>query len=147
MLARLRKLQEENEGGFTLIELLVVIIIIGILAAIAIPAYITQRKKGYDAQAKSDLRNLAEFEEIYLSDKGVYGTGAQILASEPTVNRSPGDADLRVVDYDNVAGYCLAATTVTGHTWYYDSSSGGLLPQTATACTNTYPNADGAPMP
>ncbi|MDX6198934.1 MAG: type pilus assembly protein PilA, partial [Actinomycetota bacterium] len=59
MLARLRKMKEENEGGFTLIELLVVIIIIGILAAIAIPVFLNQRKKGYDAAAKSDLRNFA----------------------------------------------------------------------------------------
>ena len=50
---------EEREGGFTLIELLVVIIIIGILAAIAIPVFLNQRKKGYDAQAKSDARNMA----------------------------------------------------------------------------------------
>ncbi len=59
MLARIRKAQEENEGGFTLIELLVVIIIIGILAAIAIPTFLNQREKGYDAAAKSDLKNVA----------------------------------------------------------------------------------------
>ena len=59
MLARIRKAQEEREGGFTLIELLVVIIIIGILAAIAIPVFLNQRNKGYDAQSKSDLRNMA----------------------------------------------------------------------------------------
>ncbi len=46
MLTRIRKMQEENEGGFTLIELLVVIIIIGILAAIAIPVFPRQREKG-----------------------------------------------------------------------------------------------------
>ena len=66
MLARLRKMQEEREGGFTLIELLVVIIIIGILAAVAIPVFLNQRKKGYDAQAKSDVRNAATAEETYL---------------------------------------------------------------------------------
>ena len=58
MLARIRKAQENNEG-FTLIELLVVIIIIGILAAIAIPVFLNQRQKGYDAAVKSDLRNMA----------------------------------------------------------------------------------------
>ncbi len=58
MLARIRKAQE-NEGGFTLIELLVVMIIIGILAAIAIPAFLSQKSKGYEASEKSDLRSIA----------------------------------------------------------------------------------------
>jgi type IV pilus assembly protein PilA len=58
MFARIRKAQE-NEGGFTLIELLVVMIIIGILAAIAIPAFLSQKNKGYEASEKSDLRSIA----------------------------------------------------------------------------------------
>src|SRR5690348_14588688 len=72
MLARIRKMQEENEGGFTLIELLVVIIIIGILAAIAIPVFLNQRQKGWDAAVKSDLRNAATAEETWLTDNGSY---------------------------------------------------------------------------
>src|SRR5438067_9606066 len=71
-LTRVRNASEEREGGFTLIELLVVIIIIGILAAIAIPVFLNQRQKGYDAQAKSDLRNMATAEETYLTDYNLY---------------------------------------------------------------------------
>src|SRR5437667_2749577 len=67
-LFRSRTKEYEPESGFTLIELLVVIIIIGILAAIAIPVFLNQRQKGYDAQAKSDLRNAATAEETYLTD-------------------------------------------------------------------------------
>src|SRR3954452_3794206 len=92
---------EDRENGFTLIELLVVIIIIGILAAIAIPVFLNQRQKGYDAAAKSDLKNLADFEEIYLNDTNNYGTIAQIVALEPTLSPSKG-VTLSVLHYDTV---------------------------------------------
>jgi type IV pilus assembly protein PilA len=63
-----------NEKGFTLIELLVVIAIIGILAAIAIPQFAEYRERGFDARARSDLRNVATAEEAYFVDNEVYKT-------------------------------------------------------------------------
>ena len=60
MLARLNERMNREEEGFTLIELLVVIIIIGILAAIAIPVFLSQRQKGYEASMKTDLRTVAQ---------------------------------------------------------------------------------------
>ena len=68
MLARLRKAQEENEGGFTLIELLVVMIIIGILAAIAIPVFLNQRKKAQDSAAKADVSTIGKEVATYFVD-------------------------------------------------------------------------------
>jgi len=61
-----------NEKGFTLIELLVVVAIIGILAAIAIPQFAEYRARGFDARAKSDLRNVATAEEAYFADNEIY---------------------------------------------------------------------------
>ncbi len=74
MFARIAAARKKDEG-FTLIELLVVIIIIGILAAIAIPVFLNQRAKGWDSAVKADLRNAATAEETYLTDDGVYYDG------------------------------------------------------------------------
>ncbi len=68
MLARIRKSTEEKDQGFTLIELLVVMIIIGILAAIAIPVFLNQRKKAQDSAAKADVSTIGKELATYYVD-------------------------------------------------------------------------------
>ena len=68
-----------NKKGFTLIELLIVVVIIGILAAIAIPKFSATREKAYFAAMKSDLKNLASQQEIYYSDAYAYTSTTTLL--------------------------------------------------------------------
>jgi type IV pilus assembly protein PilA len=71
-----------NKKGFTLIELLIVVVIIGILAAIAIPKFANTKDKAYVAAMKSDLRNMATYEEQYAADNGgAYFSGVATSAA------------------------------------------------------------------
>ena len=136
MLARIRKSAEEKDQGFTLIELLVVIIIIGILAAIAIPVFLNQRKKGWDAQAKSDLKNMATAEETYLTDNNVYSANALVDLTAEGFNPSADTTAQTAAVFTSGAadGYCLSADSKSGVTWYYQSDKGVPTQTANTAC-------------
>jgi type IV pilus assembly protein PilA len=76
-----------NRKGFTLIELLIVVVIIGILAAIAIPKFASTKQKAYVASMKSDLRNLTTAQEAYFADSLKYiitGTATNLPPATPT---------------------------------------------------------------
>src|SRR6187401_1191689 len=77
-----------NRKGFTLIELLIVVVIIGILAAIAIPKFANTKEKAYLASMKSDLRNMATTQEAYFADFQTYvsGTASNVGGTTAAVN-------------------------------------------------------------
>jgi type IV pilus assembly protein PilA len=136
-----------EDQGFTLIELLVVIIIIGILAATAIPIFLNQRSRGYDASAQSDLRELAEFEELMINDLGRYASVQEIQLQTGGDLKITPRITLNVERYDGVTGYCLSAKhDGSSVTWYWDSGASGLQERGTAGCPVTTAGLVGAPV-
>ena len=88
-----------QKKGFTLIELLIVVVIIGILAAIAIPKFANTKDKAYVAQMKSDLRNLATYEEQYAADNGGSYFGGTATMATPLNGFTPSQS-VTIVAFD-----------------------------------------------
>ncbi len=127
---KFRKMREEK--GFTLIELLVVIAIIGILAAIAIPQFAAYRRRGYDADVKSNLKNAATAQEAYFVDNDTYtGTIATLVTNgynqSANVSMSAAGTDTTFV----ITGVPTQGCSGTTGTWSISSATGSI---TGTAC-------------
>lgn len=115
-----------SEEGFTLIELLVVIIILGILVAIAVPAYLSFRGSAQDAAAKANVRSAVPAAEGYY--QGNADTYANIDGTALRTE-APGVASTVTAEPINSgAGYCVDDTEATGHTAYYIGGDPGTPP-------------------
>jgi type IV pilus assembly protein PilA len=131
-----------EEGGFTLIELLTVMLIIGILAAIAIPSFLNQKSKATDASAKELARTAQTAAETYSTDHSGAYTGlstTELKTVEPTIQTAVGNNDA----YLNGAGavtevtestYKVTATSTSGDTFSVKRLANGTTERT---CTGT----------
>lgn len=118
-----------NRKGFTLIELLIVVVIIGILAAIAIPKFSATREKAYYSAMKSDLKNLQASQEIYYSDGSYQYTD-----------------DEAALEFSESQGSNVAITVAGGGTQWWAEATHDALDATTQSC-DVFVNYDAASAP
>jgi len=122
----MNRLRLKSEAGFTLIELLVVVAIIGILAAIAIPQFAAYRKRGHEAQIKSDLRNAAVAQEAAFAANSAYVAGVLVSGTPAGFNVTTGVTTTATLV--GTQGYTLSAvhTNCGATAWTFSSATGQI---------------------
>ena len=146
MLRELRNRIKAGEQGFSLIELLVVILVIGILAAIALPAFLGQRDKGQDADAKSNARNLVSHLESFYATERTYDADEakasnDIQKSSLPIGGGLGQVDIAEGDADT---YTVVAKSKSGGSFTIEKDSNGKISRTCSDQGEGGCDSDGA---
>jgi type IV pilus assembly protein PilA len=132
MLRKLREHISAGQGGFSLIELLVVILIIGVLAAIALPAFLGQRSKGQDSSAKAAARNLVSgMESFYATNKTYVGADTDDdVAKLGVLGTGSGQASISAASTDS---YTIVGHSASGNDFTITRpNTGGSVNRTCT---------------
>jgi type IV pilus assembly protein PilA len=124
------RLNGDGEAGFTLIELLVVMLILGILAAIALPAFFNQKEKAGDAKAKEYAHSAQVAMETFFTDNGTYA-GSQEAGALTDIEPTLSSAELTIAGPEGEAnptasGYKITSTSSTTHTFSVENNEGTL---------------------